>query len=151
MNLDKVSRLAIPLGVLLAGAGVFYHYVVFLPGLERQKQSQLEAEKVAQENKATQRAVQYELCNQRARSVYVSDWATACQSVADDQKLNYENCLKDPLVMGNQFLGKQYCIRTFGKANPAPDCTLPGPWANSINAAYKDSQQRCLQESKNDL
>jgi len=32
---DKAVKLAIIVGILLAGSGIFYHYVIYLPDLER--------------------------------------------------------------------------------------------------------------------
>jgi len=34
---DKIVKLAIIVGILLAGSGIFYHYVIYLPDLEQRK------------------------------------------------------------------------------------------------------------------
>lgn len=36
-DVDKLMKLAIIAGFLLGGFGVFYHYLIFLPDLERQR------------------------------------------------------------------------------------------------------------------
>jgi hypothetical protein len=43
---DKLLKIAVIVGVLLAGIGVFYHYVIFLPDLERQRAAREELEKL---------------------------------------------------------------------------------------------------------
>ncbi len=52
--MDKMLKLALAIAMLLAGGGVFYHYVIFLPAVERQAAAQAEQEKakVAQEEAA---------------------------------------------------------------------------------------------------
>ena len=35
--MDKIVKLAIIVGILLAGSGIFYHYVIYLPDLEQRK------------------------------------------------------------------------------------------------------------------
>jgi len=35
--MDKAVKLAIIVGILLAGSGIFYHYVIYLPDLEQRK------------------------------------------------------------------------------------------------------------------
>jgi hypothetical protein len=42
---DKLLKIAVIVGVLLAGFGVFYRYVIFLPDLERQRIAEEELEK----------------------------------------------------------------------------------------------------------
>ena len=49
--MDKAVKFAIVVGVLLAGFGVFYHYVIYLPDLEQRK-----AEREREEKDAAKRA-----------------------------------------------------------------------------------------------
>ena len=45
--MDKAVKLAIIVGILLAGFGVFYHYVIYLPSLEQRKVESEREEKEA--------------------------------------------------------------------------------------------------------
>ena len=82
--MDKLVKLALVLGALLAGVGVFHHYVIFLPGIERAKQEQAAAkesakqEQVAAEKreaaaKESARQAAYWACKVNARTNYDAD------------------------------------------------------------------------------
>ena len=149
--MDKLMRLAVMFGALLAGGGAFYHYVVFLPGIERAKQDQVATEKREAAEQANAKQVAYEACKQLARATYESNWATACESVAKERTAAMRNCLVDPSIMKNEFLGKQFCNRTYGEVDPSASCTLPGVRANSINGYLKTAEDKCLAEAKTGL
>jgi hypothetical protein len=151
MESDKFTKRAIAIGALMAGVGVFYHYVIFIPGLEKSKQERIDKEKSEADMRTAEKSRQYEFCKTTARQVYEEDWANACQSVAEDRKLQYDNCLKDRMVMTNQFMGKQYCVSTYGKIDASSGCTLPGGRADTINESFKDAKDKCLVEFKNGL
>lgn len=132
------------LGALFGGAGIFYHYVIFLPNLERQKAES------AKSRELSQRA-SYETCKSSALEGYVSDWADACKDVARMQANYLQNCLADRLIMSNPYMGKKYCTQSFGDIDSSPNCSLPKIRADSINKAYQEAQQRCLAEAKSNL
>jgi len=95
--MDKLLKFAIVVAVLLAGGGVFYHYVIFLPKVERTKQEQIteenrikqvqideakraaESERQEAARKDLAKQVGYEQCLQTARVNYAANWATACK------------------------------------------------------------------------
>jgi hypothetical protein len=66
--------------------------------------------------------------------------------VARSQATEFKNCLSDRLVMTNQFMGAEYCKRRYGERDGSPECTLPGTRADSINAAHKREQEKCVTE-----
>ena len=89
--MDKIVKIGILLGSLLAGLGVFYHYVIFLPGVEQRKTEQIEAsnrqaeaEKAEAEKREVLRLKFYEACKQDATSTYIETWASACKAVANE-------------------------------------------------------------------
>jgi hypothetical protein len=92
--------------ILLAGSGVFYHYVVFLPGLERAR--------AAESRPVGAMQADLDQCRQTARLHYDLNWASACLSVGD----------------------------------PSSDCSLPDARAALVNAAYQESEQRCIAEAR---
>ncbi len=136
-SMDKITKLAVITGALLAGIGVFYHYVIFLPGVERDKA-----------DKARHRQDAYGQCMEQADISYSTGWATACKNVAESTAMELKNCLSNKVIMTNPYMGASYCNRTFGVADPSPECTLPESRANSLNATYKEEQQRCATEAR---
>ena len=62
--MNKFLQFAIALCVLLAGGGVFYHYIVFLP----------------------EARAKYEECLRSARLNYERDWAGACEALKNEEK-----------------------------------------------------------------
>lgn len=138
---NRLLRLALAVGVLLAGAGVFYHYVVYLPHVDEQKRADARARDEA-------RTEGYSRCMQAAREQYDSDWADTCKSVAQSNAIELKNCLRDRLVMSNQFMGAEYCKRKYGEADASPNCTLPGKRADAVNDYYKAAKATCAAEAR---
>ena len=66
--MHKSTQLAIVIGVLLAGFGVFYHYVIYLPAIDDARQRT------------------YERCKAFARQQYEADWANMCNSIDKSKK-----------------------------------------------------------------
>jgi hypothetical protein len=71
-----IAALAISAFFLLAGGGIFYHYVIFLPNLEKQEQAR--AENLRQEE-ALQRKTQHEKCVNDADAHYEEMWKANCE------------------------------------------------------------------------
>lgn len=149
--MEKLVKFGVVLGALLAGLGVFYHYVIFLPSVERQKVKQEEAEKREAASKEASRQIFYETCKKNANSNYSANWASACEDVARTETMRLRNCLSDRAVMSNPYLGEHYCKSTFGDIDPSPNCSLPKIRAESIDQSFKDAQQRCLAEARDGL
>lgn len=114
--MDKFVKFAAVIGLLLAGFGVFYHYVIFLPDIEREKAEIAEREKLEKVDLAErlkqeaerQRAVRqwrYDSCIKQARANYDANWAVSCESAAISAKADFKHCLADKQVMSNQFMG----------------------------------------------
>lgn len=146
--MDKFIKLAIVITLLLGGGGVFYHYVIYLPGVERAKQELLAAEKQAAAENELKKKVAYEQCIASSSENYNSNWATACQDVAKEIEEKRKNCMADPAIVNNQFLGVAYCRSTFSPADPSPHCTLPRSLADGVNGYYTAAKQKCMDEAK---
>lgn len=153
--MDKLVKFAITIGALLASISVFYHYVVALPSIERDKAAEAD---LARREKATaahleqlretQRQRAYDGCISIAAYSYRTDWAAACKSFSMQQDVAYKNCLGDKAVIANQFLGESYCKSTFGDSDASPECSLPSERAQSINVAHKQAQEKCVTEAR---
>jgi hypothetical protein len=146
--MDRLVKFAILFGAILAGGGVFYHYVVYLPGVEEANRARAEETRQSAARQEMQRQQSYEVCKVGARRAYESDWATACattaQTVADRQR----KCLSDKAIMSNPYMGENYCRTTFSAADPSPNCSLPGPRADGINKTYHEREEKCLAEAR---
>lgn len=160
--MEKMVKIAVIFAALLAGIGVFYHYVIFLPGVERQKVERAENEKrekaMHAENEKRDKAKQeasrqlfYESCKASAAKNYSADWAAACEGVARARTSSLRNCYADQSITSNPYMGVNYCKSTFGEIDPSPNCSLPKARADSVNQAYQDEQQRCLAEARSGL
>ena len=149
--MEKLVKVAVILGALLAGIGVFYHYVVFLPSVERQKIESAENEKRETAKQEASRQMFYEACKRDASNNYLANWAVACEDIAKIRTSQLRGCLSDQTIITNPYMGENYCKTTFGDIDPSPNCTLPKVRAESINQADKDLQQRCLAEARDGL
>lgn len=146
--MDKLLRNALIAGILLAGFGIFFHYVIFLPSVERQKAAQIAAEKEQAAKQQAARQLTYSTCMAEASSAYDTQWATACMSVAKENKIGYSRCIRDSSIMTNEFMGKSYCERVYGDSDPSPDCSLPSKRADGVNEYFEAGKRKCMEELK---
>jgi hypothetical protein len=72
--MDRFLKVAIGLGVFLAGGGAFYHYAVYLPGLDSSRRDN------------------YEACVQLAGENYQQQWAALCKTFANNKKDAKPDC-----------------------------------------------------------
>lgn len=165
-NSNKTIKLVLAIGVviaaLLGSAGVFYYYVIFLPNLEQQKldiekqklQQKQEAEATAlkkKEQQIEQRSVAYQNCLESAEMAYTNNWSNSCQKLSERNQRGLENCLDDPSIMNNQFMGKSYCMKVFGITEFDSDCTLPSKIADGIETARSERKEACMSEAQQAL
>jgi hypothetical protein len=78
---DKFLKIAVGLGVLAAGAGLGYHYGVYLPEIEREKMAALEKERAATATANAARKQKYNACLVDAWEIYSSNWDENCKSL----------------------------------------------------------------------
>ena len=149
--MDKFVKISIIVAALMAGFGVFYHYVIHLPAIEREKRDAEEQEKADAALAEAARKSQYESCKGRAAQMYNADWARACASVAESKKADLQNCLTNRSIMTNPYMGEHYCRENFADIDASEDCTLPKSRAESINKTYSDAEQQCLLEARGGL
>ncbi|HEU0196693.1 MAG TPA: hypothetical protein VFQ88_05695 [Nevskiaceae bacterium] len=150
--MGKLFQVIVALGVLLAGGGMFYHYVFFLPAQAEQRATEAAqkaaqaAQKAAQEKKAAvaRRAaegLQYQECMYVASADYNSNWAAACKLNAAQNAHGLRGCL----LVSHQ---EAFCKNLWGKPDASPNCTLPGGAADSINKTYKEEKAECLTQAR---
>jgi hypothetical protein len=149
--MDKFLARTLGVAALLAGAGIFYHYVVHLPSLDREKKAAeaTAADSLAEEKR--QRAAKYQVCLFTASQNYDQGWASACKSLAADNTRSLENCLATPSIMQNQFMGRQWCEKQYGDIDASPNCSLPGGRADNVNKYFTDAKKQCELEARTDL
>jgi hypothetical protein len=117
---DKFLKVAVGVGVLMAGSGVGYHFGVYLPQIERMKVER--SDRVARErqeladSKERERKARYDSCLQEAIDAYETNWSNAC-------KIN-------------------------GLNNKSADCSLPRDSADRLEKFRKSDEESCLEEFK---
>ena len=146
--MNKSLQFALIAGALLAGFGIFYHYVIFLPGVEARKEAAATAAQAEATANEQMRQVNYNLCLVSAERSYGSEWAAACADVSTIRTRQLNDCLKDKSITGNPYMGTQWCKSTYAVGDPSPDCSLPKSRADSINQALKDAKDRCATEAR---
>lgn len=146
--MDKVVKLAIIIGAFLAGVGVFYHYVIFLPEAQREESSAADRQKREIELRELQRRNAYGACLGEARRNYEAQWAASCKEVAVTRAGELKSCLSNKSVVTNPYMGADFCKRSYGDADPSPQCSLPQSRAQFINDTYKQEQDRCATEAR---
>jgi hypothetical protein len=140
--MDKWVRLSIIAGVLMAGFGVFYHFVVFLPALEREK---LEASRIlAEQNREREssRTAAYNECMYTAKKNQLDYWSKQCAELAKDTTQKLKSCRK--MYNGDS----NYCDQLHGKPDASPSCGLPKSYADFATAYLREEEEKCLEVAK---
>jgi hypothetical protein len=138
--MDKWLKVSVAAASLMAGAGVFYHYVVYLSGLA------LEARQAADPRPA--RPVAHDQCRQAAQLLYDVTWASACMTVAIQEKTRHAECLQDTASVPDALLRKAQCDHKYGEPDGTSDCSLPPTHAAMVNASLKEAEDRCVVEER---
>jgi hypothetical protein len=146
--MDKFLGRTLGVAALLAGAGVFYHYVIYLPGKDREQKAEKAAAAASIQEEAQNRANIYRECLNSARLSYDLNWANACKETASTKARELKNCLADRSITGNQFLGSRWCHANYGDGDASSDCSLPSNQADGVNKYYADAKKQCEIDSK---
>lgn len=122
-NPDKFLKIATGIGILAAGAGIGYHFGVYVPKIEQARIAQAEQ---SQKNKENQFALQrkearenYSICISAAEDLYDREWSDNC-------KLN-----------------------SIGNKNST--CSLPENVATNVNDRLQERKSRCLEIFKAEI
>lgn len=160
--MDNLLRNALVASALMAGGGVFYHFVVYLPEVERvkaesaaeerrakqeevtAKRAQLEQDKRDAELRESARQATYAACNQEASQNYAANWASACKTALNNRQASYDRC------MGST-LGEAFCKSNYPVAAYSENCALPNSQAETVNRYNREAQEKCLSEAKTGL
>jgi hypothetical protein len=128
----KASTIA---AVLVAGAGVFYHHVVYLPAEARRT-----------ETRPTAAQSGLDQCRHSARLHYDITWASVCMAIASQEEQRHAQCLRES--QGEPAQVRDRCDKLHGERDGSSECTLPDARAAVVNAAFKDADDRCVAEAK---
>ncbi|MFW1950601.1 hypothetical protein [Acinetobacter beijerinckii] len=161
-TIKLVLAIGLVLSALLASAGVFYYYVIFVPNLEQQKldlekqklkeKQEAEAEALKKkEQESEQRSQAYQNCVTEAELTYSNNWAHACQKQSERNEVELNNCLNNPSIMNNQFMGKPYCLKAYGSTKFDAECTLPAQMADNIEKSRTQRKEDCITEAEQAL
>ncbi len=120
---DKFLKIAVGLGILSAGAGVGFHYGIYIPEMER--------EKISREEQRTAKAQQVE--SQKQNRLIAQK---------REAKINYNSCISDS---EDAYKGDwiENC-KTSGISNKGENCTLPIALADTLSKNMNERKNRCL-------
>ncbi len=159
--------------ILLAGMGLFYYYAIFTPNLEREKfnfekvqleqkrqdelaekkkeEQRLNMEKQKAEHEKKMRSIAYDNCINESELIYSQNWANNCKKIADKNKASLRQCLNDESIMSNQYLGRSFCLKSYGATEFDENCSLPRVTAQDLEDFRKERKDNCLKQARNEL
>jgi hypothetical protein len=148
---QEYLRLAIAAAVLLIGLSVAYHYVIYIPKRDHEKELDaqakadadaklLQAKDDAYKKLAQDRQTSYKICLSNAQANYDQRWNGSCKTLSDEADKNRTQCVKSGGT-------EEGCENSF-PFRPANGCELPSAMSSTYDAGLKDSQDRCLDEAK---
>lgn len=132
---DTFLKIAVGLGVLAAGAGVGYHYGIYLPEIERQKierAEQAERDRQTTERKKIEQAEQAERVRQQSALVRERE-----------RRARYLACYADVLTYHSADWDAACKLVERGKG-----CSLEISTAERLNERLASEKLRCLEETK---
>jgi hypothetical protein len=141
VDVDKFLRFALGVAALLGGVGIFYHYVVYAPSIEREKNERLKLQQ-------QQRSEDYRACMATTREKYKLSWSDACKSIAAQNTRKLKNCLETPSIVGNPFMGSQWCNEQYGDIDSSEECLLPSRTVDRLAKYYSDAKKQCETDVK---
>ncbi|MHA3099344.1 hypothetical protein [Acinetobacter brisouii] len=163
---NKTIKLVLSIGLvvaaLLASAGIFYYYVIFVPALEQQKldlekqklkekqEVELQAQK-KKEQQAEQRSQSYQTCLSNAEMLYTQNWSSSCQKLSERNQVSLDNCLNDPSIQNNPYMGRSYCQKMYGNTEFDANCTLPNTVAENIERLRTEEKATCMAQAQQAL
>ena len=144
---DAILKLALALGVLLAGAGIGFYYGIFLPSQEIRRQTREIAARQAaaaaqskalaeQARRAEAAQGEYESCVSFAELSYRRRWGQSCQSLHDADVAAFEDCADDLFSTESGCLAER-------PIRPARDCALPAAMARELTEARDRHKAEC--------
>jgi hypothetical protein len=147
-NPDTILKLSLAAAALIAGAGVGYHYGIYLPAQDLRRQTQwmaaeqarAEAEHKALAERAAREAAaqtEYQDCTAFAETSYKARWTMSCLSLHDADLAAYEDCAD------NLFATEEGC-RAKVPVRPERDCALPAQVADALTRARDERKSQCL-------
>jgi hypothetical protein len=134
-SIDHWLKASAMTAVLMAGAGVFHHYVIYLPDEARRAEARATAPQPGPDQ-----------CRESARLHFDINWASACMVVALRQEQRHAECLSEGRGESEQVRAR--CDKLHVERDGSSDCTLPDARAAVVNAAFKDEDDRCVAEAK---
>jgi len=128
-------------------------------GIEQKQQEQAETEKREQEIRAQEeqnlsiKQQQLQSCLATAESVYLTNWANTCTSVANYEYSNLQDCIQRVKTIGEATgygidYALQNCYSTWGKSDYSADCSLPSEQADKLRTTLQTEKDNCFKKYK---
>lgn len=140
--MDKFFSRALGLAALMAGTGIFYHYVVYLPEMETGKRAAEAQISTTQEEKLKRQESKYQSCIISAKNAYKEYRAASCRRIALLNSKDLKNCLSTP-ILNDPYMGEQWCQKQYGNIDASPDCGLPEDLVKYATKNEVDAEAQC--------
>ena len=85
-------------------------------------------------------------CVESAALIHDLYWAAACMSLAESEKTQHAQCLRERLDIGDADRRREHCDKAFAWRDDSTDCTLPSERAATLHAGLKAAEDRCMAE-----
>jgi hypothetical protein len=146
--MSKLITAALIVGILVVSGSVVYYLVIFLPGLEREKQELEEARQQALEEARQQ---ELESCLQGAFYQHTRDWVRQCyeegQASAECKKVFVDSPnTGDPNSLDSSLAMKGGLFETFKKS--CTGCLLAHTTSSALQEGYEKKRGFCLERWK---
>lgn len=151
LNLDKLFKSALILGITVVSISIAYYFVFYIPKRDRLNYEnekakidlqQKEKEAKQRELESNQKQLETnktlsEACLQNAEKTYLSNWASTCVSNAERVQAGYNSCVETGVLAST-------CTSIWGKVDSSPNCSLPTNTASNIEAGRISALDLCF-------
>ena len=83
---EKFLKISVGLGILAAGAGIGYHYGIYLPQIEREKIAKAEQSEINLSSQRREARENYSICVSVSEELYLTEWSDNCKLSGVDSK-----------------------------------------------------------------
>lgn len=169
--MDKVIKVVFALAVLASAASVFYYYAIFLPGIEQERQTKIEAEKLSEARRVAEEKIlaevkaaekellrksTYEYCLSLAETAYDINWQNECKvefvARCSATVKSIENSLRLQARLKNQpYNGNAMEMCETDNITNWSSCRLSTERADVVNEQLRHDKETCLNRAKSDL
>ena len=105
-------------------------------------------ERLHAEEKERKIKQQYNDCVSNVVTHHNNNWTSLCEQEARRHSKELQECITDPMIMNNPYMGEGYCKRLHGNIDGSKDCLLPKSLAAPLDSYTQAEKSRCIAEAK---